>query len=101
MISTIETLTGCWRVSSPPLAAYERELKHERAAAVRLRGWHTGRPSGLTAAQARRVRSLRADGEPVSDPMRTLGVSRATAYRALQQADDAEPPLPSVGTAPA
>jgi DNA invertase Pin-like site-specific DNA recombinase len=64
-------------------------------------GWHTGRPSGLTAAQARRVRSLRADGEPVSDPMRTLGVSRATAYRALQQADDAEPPLPTVGTAPA
>src|SRR5674536_7164 len=30
-----------------------------------------------------------------------LGVSRATAYRALQQADDAEPPLPTVGTAPA
>jgi DNA invertase Pin-like site-specific DNA recombinase len=84
------------------LAAYERELMHERAAAARqaarLRGRHTGRPPRLTPAQARQVRSLRADGEPVSDLMRTFGVSRATVYRALQQFDEAEPPLTTVGT---
>jgi DNA invertase Pin-like site-specific DNA recombinase len=84
------------------LAAYERELMHERAAAARqaarLRGRHTGRPPRLSPAQARQVRSLRADGEPVSDLMRTFGVSRATVYRALQQVDVAEPPLTSIGT---
>ncbi len=85
------------------LAAYERELMHERAAAARqaarLRGRHTGRPPRLTAAQARQVRSLRADGEPVSDLMRTFGVSRATVYRALQQGGAAQPPLSGVNTA--
>ena len=40
------------------LAAYERELMHERAAA-RARGRHTGRPPKLTPAQARQVRALR------------------------------------------
>jgi DNA invertase Pin-like site-specific DNA recombinase len=84
------------------LAAYERELMHERAAAARqaarLRGRHTGRPPRLTSAQARQVRSLRADREPVSDLMRTFGVSRATVYRALQQGDDAQPPLSGVNT---
>jgi DNA invertase Pin-like site-specific DNA recombinase len=72
------------------LAGYERELMHERAAAaqqaVRLRGRHTGRPPRLTSAQTRQVRSLRADGEPVSDLMRSFGVSRATIYRALDRA---------------
>jgi len=57
------------------------------------------RPPRLTPAQARQVRSLRADGEPVSDLMRTFGVSRATVYRALQQVDEAEPPLSGVSTA--
>jgi DNA invertase Pin-like site-specific DNA recombinase len=51
----------------------------------------------------RQVRSLRADGEPVSDLMRTFGVSRATVYRALQQVDQGEPviqmQLPNVNAA--
>jgi len=72
------------------LAGYERELMHERAAAARqaarLRGRHTGRPPRLTPAQALQVRSLRADGEPISDLMRSFGVSRATIYRALDRA---------------
>lgn len=66
------------------LAAYERELMHERAAAARqaarARGRSTGRPPRLSAAQARQVRALRADGELVS----SFGASRATVYRALQ-----------------
>jgi len=45
----------------------------------------------LTGAQARQVRSLRAGGESISELVRTFGVSRATVYRALQQADWAKP----------
>src|SRR5664280_1673297 len=78
------------------LAAHERAAAARQAA--RLRGRHTGRPPRLTPAQARQIRSLRADGKPVSDLMRTFGVSRATVYRARQQVDEAEPPLTSVGT---
>ena len=79
------------------LAGYERELMHERAAAARqaarLRGRHTGRPPRLTAAQARQVRSLRADGEPISDLVRGFGVSRATVYRALNAVVDVQEAL--------
>ncbi len=68
---------------------------HERAVAAReaarLRGRHTGRPPRLTGAQARQVRSLRAGGESISELVRTFGVSGATVYRALQQADWAKP----------
>jgi len=71
------------------LAAYERELMHERAAAARAaaraRGRHTGRPPRLTPDQARQLRSLRAGGESIADLVRGFGVSRATIYRALQQ----------------
>lgn len=71
------------------LAGYERELMHERAAAAReaarIRGRHTGRPPRLTPAQAREVRALRADGESISELVRTFTVSRATIYRALQE----------------
>jgi DNA invertase Pin-like site-specific DNA recombinase len=83
VIRTIETLTGRGVLlrslregidySTPTgrmlagifaaLAGYERELMHERAAAARraarLRGRHTGRPSRLSAAQARQLRALR------------------------------------------
>lgn len=73
------------------LAAYERDLMHERATAAReaahLRGRHTGRPPKLTKDQARQVRSLRAGGEPISDLVRSYGVSRATIYRALNAPD--------------
>jgi DNA invertase Pin-like site-specific DNA recombinase len=78
------------------LAAYERELMHERATAARqaarLRGRHTGRPPRLSPTQARHVRSLRADGEPISDVVRSFGDSRATVYRALQGAIATEGP---------
>jgi len=83
------------------LAAYERELMHERAAAARqaarLRGRHTGRPPRLTPAQARQVRSLRTDGEPGSDLVHLRGVASHGAPGAAAVA--AEPPLSSVGTA--
>jgi len=71
------------------LAAYERELMHERAAAARAaaraRGRHTGRPARLSDDQARQVRSLRDGGESIADLVRSFGVSRATIYRALRQ----------------
>lgn len=71
------------------LAAYERELMHERAAAARAaaraRGRHTGRPPRLTPDQARQVRSLRAGGESIADLVRGFGASRVTIYRALGQ----------------
>jgi len=79
------------------LASYERELMHERAAAARVaaqaRGRHTGRPSKLTAAQARQVRALRAGGESIGELVTGFGVSRATIYRALHApaADRATP----------
>jgi DNA invertase Pin-like site-specific DNA recombinase len=69
------------------LAAYERDLIHERAAAaraaVRARGRHTGRPPRLTPDQVRQVRALRAGGEAISSLVASYGVSRATIYRAL------------------
>lgn len=73
------------------LAAYERELMHERAAAARAaaraRGRHTGRPPKLTPAQARQVRALRASGETISELVTGFGVSRATIYRAINSAE--------------
>ena len=78
------------------LAAYERELMHERAAAARAaaraRGRHTGRPPRLTTDQARPGRSgpLRAGGESIADLDRGFGVSRATIYRALGQDESVE-----------
>jgi len=81
------------------LAGYERELMHERAAAAReaarLRGRHTGRPSKLSKDQIRQVRALRESGEPISDLVRSFGVSRASIYRALQSAELMALDLPS------
>jgi len=65
------------------LAEYERELIHERAAAARLRGRHTGRPPRLTPTQTHQVQSLRTGRETISELVRTFGVSRATIYRAM------------------
>jgi DNA invertase Pin-like site-specific DNA recombinase len=69
------------------LAGYERELMHERAAAARARGRHTGRPAKLTPAQVRQVRALRTGGESITELVAGYGVSRATIYRALRDED--------------
>jgi len=75
----------------PALAAYERELMHERVAAARdaarARGRHTGRPPRLTDAHARQVHACgpRGSRSPTSSEVRSFGVSRATIYRALSQ----------------
>lgn len=72
------------------LAAYERELMHERAAA-KAHGRHTGRPPKLTEAQGRQIRALRGRGESISDLVAGYGVSRATIYRALNAATEPTP----------
>jgi DNA invertase Pin-like site-specific DNA recombinase len=69
------------------LAEYERELINERAAAAReaarARGKHTGRPKALTSEQVALAQRMHGSRESVSTIMQTLGVSRATVYRAL------------------
>lgn len=69
------------------LAEYERVLIAERATSARearsKRDLPVGRPRKLTPDKARQARALRASGEPIADIMATLGVSRATLYRAL------------------
>lgn len=69
------------------LAELELELGRERRAASRAarkaRDMPIGRPSKLSAAQIRQAEALRASGEPVPVIAETLGVSRATLYRAL------------------
>lgn len=81
------------------LAAFERNLMHERTAAAReatrLRGRHTSQPPKLTQAQARRVRALRESGEAISALAESYGVSRATIYRALSAVDAAAQPRAS------
>jgi len=71
------------------LAAHERELMHERAAAARAtaraRGKHSGRPAKLTKVQVRQVRTLRAGGESISELVAGFGVCRAMVYRALRE----------------
>jgi DNA invertase Pin-like site-specific DNA recombinase len=70
------------------LAEYEVDLTAERAADARsaaaARGKQTGRPKALTDDQARQLRSLHAGGESVADLCRSFKVSRATAYRVLE-----------------
>lgn len=71
------------------LAEYEHSLIAERAEeareAARKRGKQTGRPRALTPSQVRQARTLRDAGETIVDIMASLGCSRATLYRALQQ----------------
>ncbi|MFA1701655.1 recombinase family protein [Mycobacterium intracellulare] len=70
------------------LAELELELGRERRAAAKAarkaRDLPIGRPKKLTPAQVRQAEALRASGEPVPDIARTLGVSRATLYRAME-----------------
>jgi len=72
------------------LAQFERSLIAERTAAGRTaaknRGVRFGRPRALTAQQLGHIRQLVDGGRPVPEAAKLLGVSRATAYRALQRA---------------
>ena len=69
------------------LAEYERTLINERAAAAReaarARGRQPGRPRALDPAKVEQARILRAGGQSMAEICETLGVSRATLYRAL------------------
>lgn len=72
------------------LAEYERRLMHERVAAAReaakARGRLTGRPRALTNEQVLVARQMREAEVPVPTIAITLGVSKATVYRAFQVA---------------
>ena len=69
------------------LAQFERSLIAERTSAGRAaamkRGVRFGRPARLTAQQLAHARKLIDEGTPVPEVASLLGVSRATAYRAL------------------
>lgn len=72
------------------LAEFERDLIRERTqaglAAARARGRKGGRQPRLNGKQVAVAKSLAADPKmTVADICRTLGVSRATLYRALNQ----------------
>ena len=74
------------------LAELELELRRERRAAARearrARGQAVGRPKALDTSKAALARRMHTSGEPVSTIATALGVSRATVYRVLAEADD-------------
>jgi DNA invertase Pin-like site-specific DNA recombinase len=74
------------------LAELELELGRERRAAAkearRARGQHIGRPKSLDASKAALAKRMRDAGEPVPVIAETLGVSRATVYRAIAEAQE-------------
>lgn len=71
------------------IAELERELIVERSQAARdalkARGGAPGRKRALTGAQVRQAKALKASGETATAIAATLGVSRATLYRALAE----------------
>src|SRR5271163_2183159 len=75
------------------LAELELELGRERRAAARearrARGQAIGRPKALDDSKAALARRMHASGESASTIAATLGVSRATVYRALSDLPDA------------
>lgn len=72
------------------LAEFERALIIERTQAglqaARKRGARVGRPPALTGAQVKHAKTLIEGGETPSAVARSLGVNRATLYRALKRA---------------
>lgn len=76
------------------LAELELELGRERRAAAResrrARGQHIGRPKALDEKKAALAQRMHASGESASMIAATLGVSRATVYRALANDERAE-----------
>ncbi|MGA7055128.1 MAG: recombinase family protein [Mycobacterium sp.] len=75
------------------LAELELELGRERRSAARearrARGQHIGRPKALDKSKAALAQRMHASGEPASTIASTLGVSRATVYRAFADQADA------------
>jgi DNA invertase Pin-like site-specific DNA recombinase len=75
------------------LAELELELGRERRSAARearrARGQHIGRPKRLSDEKVALARRMYANGESASTIANTLGVSRATMYRALAVDDEA------------
>jgi DNA invertase Pin-like site-specific DNA recombinase len=73
------------------LAELELELGRERRAAARearrARGQSIGRPRSLDKSKAALARRMHASGEPVMTIAGTLGVSRATVYRVIAEAE--------------
>lgn len=73
------------------LAELELELGRERRSAARearrARGQSVGRPKALAPDKAALARRMRDSGEPVPTIAATLGVSRATIYRAVAETD--------------
>lgn len=69
------------------MAEYERDLIKERAASARAaasaRGKQTGRPRSLTDENVQLAKRMHDGGESISTIGKTLGVSRATVYRAI------------------
>lgn len=70
------------------LAQFERSLIVERTQAgllaARKRGTRVGRPRSLTADQIKHARTLISGGERPATVAKSLGVDRATLYRAMQ-----------------
>jgi DNA invertase Pin-like site-specific DNA recombinase len=70
------------------LAAYERDLIKERVnagiAAAKKRGRIGGRPKAVTAAKARSIRAMRAQGLTTSEILESAQISRATLFRFLR-----------------
>jgi len=80
------------------LAEFERELIRERTraglAAARARGRQGGRPKKLdTPRKIAMAQALYDDGRhSIADICQTLGVSRATLYRAIKTREESSPP---------
>src|ERR1700682_5786359 len=74
------------------LAELELELGRERRTAARearrVRGQSIGRPKALDKSKAALAQRMHASGESASTIATTLGVSRATVYRALSEEAD-------------
>jgi DNA invertase Pin-like site-specific DNA recombinase len=73
------------------LAELELELGRERRTAARearrARGQHIGRPKALDKSKAELAKRMHASGESASTIAVTLGVSRATVYRVVADAN--------------
>src|SRR5215212_9076832 len=81
------------------LAEFERDLIRERTnaglAAARARGRTGGRPKKLADTKTRALAQALYDGEQtdIETICRTLGISRATLYRYLEQSPGRRPPM--------